>query len=104
MLVCCVRGTPQLATLNQKQPKVGISGEWMTQHMRRSLRAWGTRKVRHVTRRRQRILDALGYIALLLLAALITYGWINQASRGPEPQITTSVGVEGASVQPAADR
>src|SRR4051812_36464366 len=32
VLVCCVRGTPQLAALNQKPPKVGISGEWMTQH------------------------------------------------------------------------
>ena len=65
-----------------------------------------TRKVRRT--RRQRTLDALGYVALVLLVALITHKHMNQASsqasRGPEPQIATSVRVEGASVQPAAHR
>ena len=61
-----------------------------------------TRTVRRT--RRQRTLDALGYVALVLLVALITHKHLNQASRDPEPQIVTSVRVEGASVQPAAHR
>ena len=61
-----------------------------------------TRTVRRT--RRQRTLDALGYVALVLLVALITHKHMNQASRDPEPQTATSVHVEGASVQPAAHR
>jgi hypothetical protein len=56
---------------------------------------------------RQRTLDALGYVALVLLVALITHKHMNQASdhasRGPEPQIATSVRVEGASVTVGRD-
>ena len=61
-----------------------------------------TRKVRRT--RRQRTLDALGYVALALLAALITHKHMNHASQGPEPQIATNARVEGASVQSAAHR
>src|SRR3954466_9458316 len=61
-----------------------------------------TRTVRRT--RRQRTLDALGYVALVLLVALITHKHLNQASRDPQPQIVTSVRVEGASDKPAAHR
>jgi hypothetical protein len=73
----------------------------MAQHAS-GLHVRATRTVRRT--RRQRTLDALGYVALVLLVALITHKHLNQGSRGPEPQTATSVRVEGASVQPAAHR
>lgn len=59
-------------------------------------------KVRCTTRHRS--FNRLGYVALLLLGALITYRQITQGPRGSEPQIALSARVEGASVQPASHR
>jgi len=49
-----------------------------------------------------RTLDALGYVALVLLAALIIHRLVSQVSRAPERQIAMSTSVQGASVEPAA--
>jgi hypothetical protein len=61
------------------------------------------RDIRRVRRLRgSRTLDALGYVALVLLIALVTYRHLSPVSRAPEPQIATSVSIQGASVEPAA--
>ena len=49
-----------------------------SQHVRRPRRV--------VRRRRQRILDALGYVGAVMLAALIAHKHMSHAPRGPEPQ------------------
>ena len=59
---------------------------------------------RALRKRRQRILDALGYVGLVLLIALIAHKHMSQAPRGPEPQVTTSAPITGAAVHLAADR
>ena len=60
---------------------------------------------RVVRRRRQRILDALGYVGAMLLAALIAHKHLSHAPRGPEPQVATSAPtITGASVHLAVDR
>ena len=60
---------------------------------------------RAIRRRRQRILDALGYVGAVVLAALIAHKHLSHAPRGPEPQVATSAPtIAGASIHLAVDR
>jgi len=60
---------------------------------------------RVVRRRRHRILDALGYLGAVMLAALIAHKHLSHAPRGPEPQVATSAPtIAGASIHLAVDR
>jgi hypothetical protein len=53
--------------------------------------------------RRQRVHDALGYVALVVLIALIAYRHAGVFSRAPDPQLAIVDGKAG-SARPAADR
>ena len=75
----------------------------------------GSQRVRRprrvVRRRRQRILDALGYVGVVMLAALIAHKHMGHAPRGPEPQVATSAPtitstppIAGASIHLAVGR
>ena len=66
---------------------------------------------RVVRRRRQRVLDALGYLGAVMLAALIAHKHLSHAPRGPEPQVATNAPtitsaptIAGASIHLAVDR
>jgi hypothetical protein len=60
---------------------------------------------RVVRRRRQRILDALGCVGAVMLAALIAHKHLSHAPRGPEPQVATGAPtIAGASIHLAVDR